>query len=353
MDEQLWTPVKVGDISLEHRLAMAPMTRDRATPEGVPTELNALYYAQRASMGLLITEGTQPSADGQGYLLTPGIHTEEQVAGWRRVTDAVHHAGGHVVIQLMHAGRIAHPANTPHGRQPVAPSAVRPAGVMFTFQGAQEMPEPRELSTDEVSATVEDFRAAAAKAIEAGADGVEIHGANGYLVHQFLASNTNRRTDRYGGSIANRIRFAVEVVEAVADEIGANRTGIRLSPGNPYNDIAEDDTRELYSALVRALAPVNPAYLHVVHGDDAELVRELRELWPTAFLLNRPGADIDTRVRDISSGLADVVTVGVQALANPDLVERLRTGAPLNAPDPASFYGGDEHGYTDYPFLSR
>ncbi|GGP68359.1 alkene reductase [Saccharothrix coeruleofusca] len=353
MDEQLWTPVKVGDISLEHRLAMAPMTRDRATPEGVPTELNALYYAQRASMGLLITEGTQPSADGQGYLLTPGIHTEEQVAGWRRVTDAVHHAGGHVVIQLMHAGRIAHPANTPHGRQPVAPSAVRPAGVMFTFQGAQEMPEPRELSTEEVSATVEDFRAAAAKAIEAGADGVEIHGANGYLVHQFLASNTNRRTDRYGGSIANRIRFAVEVVEAVADEIGANRTGIRLSPGNPYNDIAEDDTRELYSALVRALAPVNPAYLHVVHGDDAELVRELRELWPTAFLLNRPGADIDTRVRDIDSGLADVVTVGVQALANPDLVERLRTGAPLNTPDPASFYGGDEHGYTDYPFLSR
>ncbi|SES38215.1 N-ethylmaleimide reductase [Lentzea xinjiangensis] len=353
MNEQLWAPAKVGEIPLEHRLAMAPMTRDRSTPEGVPTDLNALYYAQRSSTALIITEGTQPSADGQGYLLTPGIHTDEQVAGWRRVTDAVHDAGGRIVVQLMHVGRIAHPANTPHGRQPVAPSAVRPAGAMFTLQGPQEMPEPRQLSTEEVAATVEDFRAAAARAIAAGADGVEIHGANGYLVHQFLAGNTNRRTDRYGGSAENRIRFAVEVATAVADEIGAGRTGIRLSPGNPFNDIAEDDTRELYPALVRALAPLNLAYLHVAHGGDEELVRELRSLWPTAFLLNRPGADLDTRVRDITSGLADVITVGVMALANPDLVERLRTGAPLNTPDPQTFYGGDERGYTDYPALSR
>jgi N-ethylmaleimide reductase len=223
---------------------------------------------------------------------------------------------------------------------------------MFTPSGPQEMPVPRELSTEEVAATVDDFRRAAAAAIAAGADGVEIHGANGYLVHQFLATNTNQRTDRYGGSLDNRIRFAVEVATAVAEEIGAGRTGLRISPGNPFNDIAESDTHELYPALVRALAPLDLAYLHIGHGGDDELLRTFRKLWPNTLVLNRAGTDIATRAKDIEDGLADVVTVGTMALANPDLVERIRAGAPLNTPDPATFYGGDATGYTDYPTLT-
>ncbi|MFI6937164.1 alkene reductase [Streptomyces sp. NPDC050287] len=345
----LWQPIRAGDIRLPHRLAMAPMTRSRSTAEGVPTELNAEYYAQRASNALIITEGTQPSADGQGYLLTPGVHTGEQVAGWRKVTDAVHAAGGRIVVQLMHVGRIAHADNTPHGRQPVAPSPVRPAGMMYTASGPQEMPQPRALSTEEIAATVEDFRRAAAGAVAAGADGVEIHGANGYLVHQFLSSNANERTDRYGGPVEGRIRFAVEVASAVADEIGAGRTGIRLSPGNPYNDIREDDTHELYPALVRALAPLDLAYLHLIHAGDEQLLDTLRPLWPNALVLNRAGADLAARAKDVADGRADIVTVGALALANPDLVERVRSGTPLNMPDPATFYSGGATGYTDYP----
>ena len=352
MTPTLWDPTALGSLDLPHRLAMAPMTRDRSTPEGVPTALNAEYYAQRASMAVVITEGTQPSADGQGYLLTPGIHTQAQVDGWRQVTDAVHAAGGRIVVQLMHVGRIAHPDNTPHGRRPVAPSAVAPAGAMFTASGPQPMPVPRALSTAEVAATVEDFRAAAAAAVRAGADGVEVHGANGYLLHQFLSSNANRRTDGYGGSVDNRIRFAVEAVSAVADEIGPERTGLRISPGNPFNDVVEDDVDELYPALVHALAPLGLAYLHVVAGDDEGLLRGLRAQWPGALVLNRGGADLETRTADLTSGLADVITVGAMALANPDLAERVRTGAPLNTPDRATFYGGGAQGYTDYPALA-
>ncbi|WP_328784784.1 alkene reductase [Streptomyces canus] len=350
MSNALWNPTTVGEIPLQHRLAMAPMTRNRSTPEGVPTELNAEYYAQRASHALIITEGTQPNPDGQGYLLTPGIYTEDHITGWRKVTDAVHKADGRIVIQLMHAGRMSHPDNTPHHRQPVAPSPVQPAGETFTASGLQEMPVPRELTTEEVAATVEDFRRAAAAAIAAGADGVEIHGANGYLLHQFLATNTNQRTDPYGGSIDNRIRFAVEVATAVADEIGAGRTGIRISPGNPFNDIAENDTHDLYPALVRALAPLDLAYLHIGnHNGDDDLLHTLRKLWPNTLILNRAGTDITTRAKDIEDGIADVITVGTMALANPDLVQRIRTSAPLNTPDPATIYGGNEAGYTDYP----
>lgn len=349
MLNSLWTPTLLGGTSLPHRVVMAPMTRGRSTSDGVPTELNAEYYAQRASHALLITEGTQPSPDGQGYLLTPGIHTNEQIAGWRKVTDAVHAAGSRVFIQLMHVGRIAHPDNTPHGRRPVAPSAIRPEGTMFTASGPQHMPTPRALSTEEVTATVDDFRRAAAAAVEAGADGVEIHGANGYLIHQFLSGNTNERTDPYGGSIGNRIRFAVEVASAVADEIGAHRTGLRISPGNPFNDIAESDTAELYPALIRALAPLDLAYLHILHAADEDLLHTLRTLWPSTLVLNRAGADLPTRAKDVHDGTADLVSVGALALANPDLVERLRSNAPLNTPDPATFYGGGAAGYTDYP----
>ncbi|MFJ8186561.1 alkene reductase [Streptomyces sp. NPDC096105] len=349
----LWNPIELGSIPLAHRLAMAPMTRDRSTPEGVPTALNAEYYAQRASLSLIITEGTQPSPDGQGYLLTPGIHTDEQVEGWRQVTDAVHERGGRIVIQLMHVGRVAHPSNTPHGRPPVAPSAVRPEASMFTATGMQPMPEPRELSTAEVAEVVQEFRRAAAAAVRAGADGVEIHAANGYLLHQFLSSNANQRTDQYGGSVENRIRFTVEVATAIAEEIGAGRTGLRISPANPFNDITEDDVPQLYGALVDALAPLGLAYLHVAQTGDETLLKSIRAAWPGALLLNRPGKDFDTRVADLDNGLADVITVGSAALANPDLVDRIKNGAPLNEPDRASFYGGDERGYTDYPTLAE
>lgn len=349
----LWSPATVGDLQLEHRLVMAPMTRSRATSEGVPTELMATYYAQRASLGLIISEGTQPSADGQGYLSTPGVHTPEQVAGWRRVSDAVHAAGGRLFIQLMHVGRISHQANTPHGRQPVAPSPVAPAGLMFTAAGPQPMPVPRALSTSEIRATVDDFRAAAAASISAGADGVEIHAANGYLIHQFLSDNANHRTDEYGGSATGRIRLAVEVARSVAAEIGAARTGIRIAPGNPFNDITELNPQPTYQALLSALAPLELAYLHVVHGGGEELTRALRAAWPGTLILNRGGADISTRVADIETGLADLASVGAMALANPDLPERLRSGAPLTTPDRATFYGGDHRGYTDYPRLNH
>jgi len=352
MIETLWRPIKAGDLELNHRLAMAPMTRSRSTPAGIPTEMNAEYYAQRASTALIISEGTQPSDDGQGYILTPGIYTDAQIAGWRKVTDAVHSAGGKIVIQLMHVGRIAHPANTPHGRQPVAPSAVQPKAKMFTMTGLQDIPAPRALSEAEIASTVRDYRHAAAAAIKAGADGIEIHGANGYLVHQFLADNANLRTDRYGGSVENRIRFAVEVASAVADEIGAGRTGIRISPGNPFNDIVETNVPKVYEMLVRELGQLNLAYLHVMHMGDEGLLRTIRGIWPGVLFLNRPGADIATRTSDIESGVADVITVGGMNLANPDLIERIKRNAPLNAPDPATFYGGGAKGYTDYPALA-
>ncbi|HWE89217.1 MAG TPA: alkene reductase, partial [Pseudonocardiaceae bacterium] len=306
----LWTPVTIGAMRLPHRLAMAPMTRDRALPDGTPSPSAVRYYAQRASLGLLITEGTQPSEDGQGYLLTPGVHTNAQVAGWRRIADAVHDAGAHLVIQLMHVGRMSHPDNTPHHRTPVAPSAIAPGVQMFTATGMRDIPVPRALDTDEVRATVADFRRAAARAIEAGADAVEIHGANGYLPHQFLAEGANHRTDGYGGSIENRARFTVEVAEAVVAEIGAERTGLRLSPGSPAGGINEGETGpETYRHLVRTLAPANLAYLHLLHLGDEDLLRDIRAVWPTALLVNRPGRDRVDLAADIDAGLADVATV--------------------------------------------
>jgi len=353
MTSTLWQPIDLGAIHLDHRLAMAPMTRARSTPKGVPTELNATYYAQRASMAVIISEGTQPSADGQGYPLTPGIYSAAQIAGWRLVSDAVHVAGGKIIIQLMHTGRIGHPLNTLHGRQPVAPSRVKPAGQMFTSVGTFEMPPPRSLTEDEIAGTVRDFRHAAAAALEAGADGVEIHAANGYLIHQFLSNNANQRTDGYGGSIENRIRFAFEVAAGVAEEIGGERTGIIISPGNPLNDILEEDVDDLYSVLLRALSPLGLAYLNVVHGGNEYLIDAIRRDWESPLLLNRRGADLETRIHDVESGLADVITVGTQTLANPDLVERIKNGSPLNEPDRTTFYGGDERGYIDYPTMEE
>ena len=349
-----WTPITVGQLDLPHRLAMAPMTRSRAQADGTPSALAARYYEQRASMGLLITEGTQPSDDGQGYLTTPGIYTDAHVKGWREVADAVHARGGKLAIQLMHVGRMSHPSNTPHGRQPVAPSAIAPGVEMFTATGMLDIPEPRALETEEVSQTVADFAYAARRAIEAGADAVEIHGANGYIVHQFLAPNANTRTDEYGGSVENRARFAVEVAQAIADEIGADRTGIRLSPGIPMGGIEEGgDNDEVYRYLAEQFERIGLAYIHMLHGGNEQLLADIRERFSGTLIVNRPGRTRDQIGSDIEAGTADMESIGVMSLSNPDLVARLRSGAELNAVQYDKFYAGGAEGYVDYPTLEE
>jgi N-ethylmaleimide reductase len=351
----LWDPIKVGNLSLPHRFAMAPMTRSRAHPDGTPGPLAAEYYVQRASLGLLITEGTQPSEDGQGYLTTPGIYNDAQIKGWQKVTSAVHDAGAHMFIQLMHTGRMSHPDNTPHHRQPVAPSAIASGVLMYTATGMQPMPIPRALSTAEVKATVQDYRHAAACAIEAGADGVELHGASGYLPHQFFAADANRRNDEYGGSYENRARFAIEVAQAVADEIGPERTSIRISPLQRVGGLAEgDEGLDVYRYLTRELDQMRLAYMHVFYepGDDA-LLRDIRAAWSGPLILLRAGRTLESLAQDVESGLADMVSIGKWALANPDFVARFQHGQKLNAADPSTFYGGSAAGYTDYPTLAQ
>ncbi len=347
----LFTSFELGDLRLPNRLAMAPMTRSRAYVDGIPSSLTALYYAQRASAGLIITEGIQPSQAGKGYMNTPGLHTDEQVAGWREVTDAVHAAGGRIFAQLMHSGRVGHPDNT--GALPVAPSAVRPAGQIFTPSGPQDYPMPVELSTAEVEATVQDFVDAARRAVDAGFDGVELHGANGYLIHQFLSQNANLRDDRFGKSVDGRIRFAVETAQAVVEAIGASRVGIRISPASGVQDLVEEDANEVYPALVSALAELDLAYLHLVAAGDDDLNLRIRELWPNTLIVNAPGAGepAATAARWLGRG-ADLVAMGSAFLANPDLPIRLRFGAALNEPDFGTAFGGDHRGYTDYPALS-
>jgi len=346
----LFTPVRLGRYDLPNRIVMAPMTRSRADFDGTPGKLAADYYAQRAAVGLIVTEGTQPSDDGQGYLATPGIYTDAHVAGWKKVAEAVHGAGGHMFIQLMHVGRISHPDNTPHHRQPVAPSAIAPQTDMFTAGGMKKIPTPRALSVDEIRRTAADFAFAARRAIEAGADGVEIHGANGYLVQQFFAPVANIRTDEFGGSIDNRARFALDVAKAVADEIGADRVGIRLSPGSSAGDIDEGpDGPELYRHLTVQLDKLGLAYLHVIDGGDEPLLADLRRRWSRAIILNRPGRPLVESGADVASGAADLESYGQMVLANPDFVTRLKQDISLNEADRSTFFGGGAQGYTDYP----
>lgn len=352
----LWQPFTLGRVELPHRLALAPMTRNRANADGTPGDLAATYYGQRASLGLVITEGVQPSEDGQGYLSTPGIYTPEHIAGWAKVADAVHEGGGSLFLQLMHAGRMSHPDNTPHHRVPVAPSAISADQDIVTATGMRKSPVPRELSAEDIRTVIDEFRHAAASAVAAGADGVEIHGANGYLLHQFLSPNANHRTDSYGGSVENRSRFIVEVARAITEEIGADRVGIRLSPAMPLGGINEGDiesVRAQYRHLVGELAALNLAYLHLHHVGDDDLLRSLREAWPTAVLVVRYGRTRDQIADDIDAGLADIAPLGRFALANPDVVERLRLDAPLNELDPATLYGGGEAGYLDYPTMAH
>ncbi|KQU80240.1 1,2-oxophytodienoate reductase [Ensifer sp. Root31] len=348
----IFKPIALGRFNTPNRLVMAPMTRSRANVDGTPGELAAEYYAQRASLGLIVTEGTQPSEDGQGYLTTPGIYTNAHVAAWKQVTAAVHENGGRIFFQLMHAGRMSHPDNTPHHRQGVAPSAIAPGTPMFTAKGMQDIPVPRALTTEEVRQAVQDFRFAARRAIEAGADGVEIHAANGYLVQQFLAASANVRTDEYGGSNENRARFAIEVAKAIAEEIGADRTAIRLSPGITMWGIDEGvQGPDLYRHLVAELDKLGLVYLHIMHSGNEQLVADIRTLWHQALILNRPGRPRDQIGADIESGLAEMEAYGQMVLANPDFIDRLRADAQMNEADRDTFFGGTGMGYTDYPTL--
>jgi len=350
-------PFTAGSLTLVNRIVMAPMTRSRAHGT-LPTSDTATYYAQRAGAGLIVTEGIQPSAIGQGYLDTPGLHTDAQVAAWRPVTGAVHEAGGRIVAQLMHTGRIGHPSTTEavgNGRlTPVAPSPVRASGQIFTPTGPQDFVEPEELTPEQIEQTVADFAAAARNAVVAGFDGVEIHGANGYLLHQFLATNANLRTDAWGGTPAHRMRFTLDVARAVAEAIGADRTGIRLSPANGLGDTIEDDHADLYPVLVSELDTLGLAYLHLIEAGDPSLTPVLRDRWSGALILNPVGPDLAShpgRLDLVADGTADAVSFARLFISNPDLVTRLADGAELAAPDLSKAYGGDHTGYTDYPVL--
>ncbi|PAK35615.1 alkene reductase [Peribacillus simplex] len=351
---RLFEKVRIGNVDLKNRIGMAPMTRSRALPDGTPSDLVAEYYGQRASVGLIISEGTQPSDDGQGYTNTPGIYTENHIKGWKKVTSKVHNEGGHIFVQLMHVGRVSHPDNTLHHRQAVAPSAIAPGVEIFTAEGMKEIPTPRELSEFEIKDVINEFRLAARSAIEAGADGVEIHGANGYLIQQFLSENSNHRQDAYGGTIEGRSRFAIEVAKAVVDEIGPERTGIRFSPQGTLNGIEEGETSsEMYRYLISELDKLNLAYLHIMHFGNESLLQDIRQLWSQALLVNRAGRTLDQLTVDLDNELADVITVGTWMIANPDFVERLKLDAPLNTPDRNTIYAGGAEGYTDYPFLKE
>ena len=350
-------PVTVGRYTARNRVVMAPMTRSRAYgPGATPTDLMATYYGQRADAGLIITEGTQPSVIGQGYPATPGLHSSDQVQAWQKVTGAVHERGGLIFAQLMHTGRIGHPSLFEQELTPVGASPVAAAGSVYTVDGMQEFVTPEPLTADGIATTIADFVSAARNAIDAGFDGVELHGANGYLLHQFLSTNANLRTDEWGGTVEGRIRFTVEVVAAVAAAIGSDRVGLRISPANPYNDMVEDGHRETYRALVTALNPLGLAYLHIGEGPDPVLTPELRALWQGTLILNpfTPGAFTGPEALElIENGSTDMVSYAALFLANPDLPERLRAGGPFNMPDFPTAFGGDEHGYTDYPTLAE
>jgi len=335
---------------------MAPMTRNRAGRGNVPGPLNATYYAQRASAGLIISEATQISPQGVGYPGTPGIHSAEQIAGWKGVTDAVHAAGGRMFLQLWHVGRISHPSLQPDGALPVAPSAIAAAGQAMTAEGLKPFIAPRALETGEITGIVGDYRHAARNARHAGFDGVELHGANGYLIDQFLRDRSNRRTDRYGGTAQNRARFLIEVVEAIVGEWGAERVGVRLSPTNPFNDMADANPAATFATAVAELNRCGLAYLHLVEPAASDLVgdgempdiRFFRKIWRGALMGNK-GYDLARANAVIQAGWADLVSFAVLFLANPDLPVRFRRGGPFNPPDRKTFYGGTAAGYTDYP----
>jgi N-ethylmaleimide reductase len=356
---KLLEPYKLGPITLPNRLVMAPLTRNRAVAGMVPSPLAVEYYGQRASAGLLITEASQISQQGQGYQDTPGIYSKEQVAGWRKVTERVHGRGGRIFIQIWHVGRISHTSLQPNSGAPVGPSAIRANGKTFVGGTFTDISEPRALALEEIPAIVDDFRRATVNAIAAGFDGVEIHGANGYLLDQFAKDGANKRTDGYGGSIENRARLMLEVAKAVASEAGPERTGIRISPVTPSNDISDSNPQPLFEHIVDHFNALKLVYVHVVEGatggprDVAPFdYGSLRKRFKGAYIANN-GYDFALADRVLAANEADLIAFGKLFIANPDLVERLQRGAPLNAPDKATFYGGGAKGYTDYPALSE
>ena len=358
----LFDPIHLGQLTLPNRIVMAPLTRNRAGAGLAPGELTVEYYRQRASAGLIIAEATQISPMGQGYLDTPGIHSGQQMQAWRKVTDAVHAAGGHIFLQLWHVGRISHSSLLPGGAAPVSSTDRRPQAMTFTAQGFVEVSPPRALRDDEISSLINDYRHAAGNAIEAGFDGVEVHAANNYLLEQFLRDSVNDRTGPYGGSIENRARLVVEVLAAVAREIGADRTGIRLSPMTTFNDTPRDsDPQALYAHLVDRLTPLGLAYVHMIQGetggartpDDAATPFDyaaLQRRFDGCWIVNNGYTKADAE-QAITGGQADMVAFGRPFISNPDLVRRLREDAPLNALREDTLYGGGAEGYTDYPVL--
>lgn len=366
----LFDPLLAGDLALANRVVMAPLTRNRS-PDAVPNDLNVTYYRQRASAGLIITEATAITQEGQGYADVPGLYTPEALAGWKKVTDAVHEAGGKIVVQMWHVGRISHTSLQPGGGQPVAPSAIRAKAKTYLVNsdgsGAfVETSEPRALGPDELPRIIEDYRRAARAAVDAGFDGVEIHAANGYLLDAFQRSGSNHRTDAYGGSIENRIRLTLEVVAAIVAEIGAGRTAIRISPVTPANDASDAEPQPLFEALVKGLAAYDLCYIHVIEGatggdrdfqqggqpfDYAALRSAYAAAGGKAAWMVNNGYDRAMAIAAVAEGRADLVAFGKPFIANPDLVRRLEEDAPLNEADTATFYGGGEKGYIDYPAL--
>ncbi len=368
----LFDPITIGDIPLANRIVMAPLTRNRS-PGAVPNDLNVTYYEQRATAGLIITEASAITQQGQGYADVPGLYTPEALAGWKRVTDAVHKAGGKIVVQMWHVGRISHDSLQPGGVKPVAPSAIQARSKTYLINpdgtgSFAPTSEPRALELGEIPGIVEDYRKAARAAIEAGFDGVEIHAANGYLIDQFLRSGSNKRTDAYGGSIANRARLLDEVLAAVTAEVGARRTGIRISPVTPANDASDPDPQPLFNHVAEVLARYDLAYVHVIEGatggardfqqgsqpfDYAELRAVYEKSGGKAAWMVNNGYDRQLAIDAVKSGEADLVAFGRPFIANPDLVGRLAKGAPLNTAESPTFYGGGAKGYTDYPALEN
>ena len=355
---KLFESFKLGPITLPNRFVMAPLTRNRAVPpDMVPSPLAVDYYGQRASAGLLVTEATQISQQGQGYQDTPGIYSKEQVAGWKKVTDRVHERGGHIFVQLWHVGRISHTSLQPNGGNPVAPSAIRAKTKTFVNGTFADVSEPRALELSEIPGIIDDYKRGAANAIAAGFDGVEIHGANGYLLDQFARDSTNKRTDAYGGSIENRAKLMLEVSKVVTAEIGPERTGIRISPVTPANDTSDSDPQPLFDYIVDGLEALKLVYIHVVEGatggprDVAPFdYASLRKRSTRAYIANN-GYDLELATKQLAANAADLIAFGKPFISNPDLVERLKKGAPLNEWDKATFYGGGAKGYTDYPTL--
>jgi N-ethylmaleimide reductase len=355
---KLFEPYKLGPITLPNRLVMAPLTRNRAVPPGmVPSPLAVDYYGQRASAGLLVTEATQVSQQGQGYQDTPGIYSKEQVEGWKKVTDRVHERGGRIFVQLWHVGRISHTSLQPNGGNPVAPSAIRAKTKTFVNGTFADVSEPRALELSEIPDIIDSFRKGAANAIAAGFDGVEIHGANGYLLDQFAKDGTNKRTDAYGGSIENRAKLMLEVSKAVTSEVGSERTGIRISPVTPSNDVSDSNPQPLFDYIVDGLEALKLVYIHIVEGatggprDVAPFdYGSLHKRFTRAYIANN-GYDFELATKQLAANAADLIAFGKPFISNPDLVERLKKGAPLNQWDKATFYGGGAKGYTDYPML--